>query len=307
MNNSRKTVYRLFLPLAIIAMMIISCRFITSPESPTAGPVNSAQAKTLPVATSYPTISLQSVVTIPEVQFTEVPGTHSQAEAILIQSPLSGDHVSSELSINGISDLAFEQNLVLLLVDHNGNELLRKSTTIQADAGKRGSFQANLTVPTGIAGPAILQVLSTSPKDGSLVHLSSVLIILDSKNVAGTPMDTLDEKISVLSITNPSSNPDVAFEVHGTAWGLFENTLAYTICGEESGNQRDIICGTLENRLSEGVTTINAPNMGQMGSFTISIPKSISLPPSARIIIYSVSPMNGAVDHAASCPLVVSK
>ena len=42
-------------------------------------------------------------------------------------------------------------------------------------------------------------------------------------------------------------------EVTGNAWGLFENTLNYTVCGENSGNIPDLVCGTMENRLIDGV------------------------------------------------------
>ena len=105
--------------------------------------------------------------------------------------------------------------------------------------------------------------------------------------------------MSISDITQPSSSSDHEVIITGSAWGSFENTLNYVVCGEKSGNIPDLVCGTMENRLMDGVMTTDATEMGLPGNFEISISNTHTFPPSATIVIYSVSPMNGSIDHAA--------
>ncbi len=297
---------KLLLPVIFILFAMTACRIgtlavqPTSPLFPTAFPVQ-------PTQIVLPTISMQSEVTIPELQFTEVaPGILTE-DAILIQMPQAGANVSGALLVQGISDPTFEQNLVICLVDENGAELVRTNTIIQADAGTRGDFSTSIYIPSGESAPAILQVFSSSPKDGSLVHLSSVIILLNSGNGEGTPITNTSEQILVSSITKSGTGNDAQIEVYGVAWGLFENTLNYAVCGENSGIEPDLVCGTLENRLAEGVITTTATDMGLPGEFTIPIPNNVLLTPSATIVVYSISPMNGSIDHAASHRLIADE
>ncbi len=237
---------------------------------------------------------------IPELQFTEISPVNLADEAIWIQSPLPGEQVSDEILLQGIADPTFEQNLGIRLVDENGSELFRGNTIIQSEAGTRGGFSVTIDTAGTPTQPAILQVFSTSPKDGSITHLSSVVVHLNSGESSNTNTNSINERISISNITQPSSSSDHEVIITGNAWGSFENTLNYAVCGENSGNNPDLICGSIENRLIEGVLTTNAVEMGLPGNFEISLPNTNTFPPSATIVVYSVSPMNGAIDHAAS-------
>lgn len=220
-------------------------------------------------------------------------------ESILILSPLMGEHVQGKVMINGIADPAFEQNLAISLLDAGGQELLRTNMFISADVGTRGPFSAEITLPASLPPqPLMIQVFSSSPKDGSLIHLSSVIVYLDSKIDPITVAPNPDERM-VFSPYYPEDDIEGKIIVQGSASGLFENTLNYAICGEEYGTMPDIICGTIENRLAEGFITTDAPEMGSPGGFKISLDDMV-FPRSSTIVIYSVSPMNGAVEHAAS-------
>lgn len=289
---------KLFIPILFMAIAITACRIGAVTVQPTPPPIPTA-VPVQPTQFEIPTISMQSEVTIPELQFTEVaPGLTE--DSILIQAPQTGAHISGAILVQGISDSTFEQNLVIRLVRENGDELVRTNTIIQADAGTRGNFSTSINIPSGESVPSLLQVFSTSPKDGSLVHLSSVAVFLNSGNSEGSPVDNKSEHILIKSVKQSGTGTDVLIEVNGIAWSLFENMLNYAVCGETSGARPDMVCGTLENRLVEGVVTTSAAEMGLPGEFTITIPNSVTLPPSATIVVYSVSPMNGAIEHAAS-------
>jgi hypothetical protein len=305
MNKTPNWNRKLIIPILLMVNAITACRIgavtvqPTPPPKPTAVPVQPTQFE-------IPTISMQSEVTIPELQFTEVAPEILTEDSILIQSPQTGANISGALLVQGISDPTFEQNLVIRLVGENGDELVRTNTIIQADAGTRGNFSTSINIPSGESVPSLLQVFSTNPKDSSLVHLSSVTVFLNSGNSEGSPVDNKSEHILIKSVKQSGTGTDALIEVNGIAWSLFENTLNYAVCGETSGTRPDMVCGTLENRLVEGVVTTSTAEMGLPGEFTITIPGSVSLPPSATIVVYSVSPMNGAIEHAASHRLIVN-
>ena len=297
---SQRNIKHYFLTSAIL-FILVACRMGTIPVQPTlrSSPMS---LPIQPTVIPYSTISPKSEVIIPEPQFDETPPEKAPEESIWIQSPENGAKISGILTVQGISDPTFEQNLVIRLVDQNNTEILRTNTIIQADTGSRGNFSTAVNIPATTSQTGILQVFSVSPKDGSLVHLSSVVVLLNSEDGAGSPINR-NERILVYSIRTNGAGSDAVIEVTGVAWGLFENSLNYTICGEKSGNIPDLVCGTLENRLMEGAITTNANEMGLPGDFTISIRNTLSLPQSASLVIYSISPMNGAIDHAASHPL----
>ncbi len=264
-----------------------------SPPTPTQIPIQ-------PTVTIFPTISLDTEVIIPELQFTEISPINSADEAIWIHSPLSGDQITDEVLLQGIADPTFEQNLGIRLVGENGNEFFHGNAIIKSEAGTRGEFSATIDTSDTPTQSAILQVFTTSAKDGSLIHLSSVIIQIKSGNSPATSTTSPVERINISNITQPSSSSDHEVIITGNAWGSFENTLNYAVCGENSGNNPDLICGSIENRLIDGVVTTNAIEMGLPGNFEISLTNTNPFPPSATIVVYSVSPMNGAIDHACS-------
>ena len=152
---------------------------------------------------------LGSEVIIPEPQFDETPPEILPEESIWIQSPENGANSSGILTVQGISDPTFEQNLVIRLVDQNNIELLRTNTIIQADAGSRGDFSTAIDIPlTSTTQPAILQVFSVSPKMAAcpLIYDQSLLnsemgkvpnyrnerILINSVKTNGTGTDAVD-------------------------------------------------------------------------------------------------------------------
>jgi hypothetical protein len=299
MNNKNRPGFKIFLIIFLIIPMTFACRFGAVPSVPTTPPTP-IPLNIQPTEFILPTISLDTEVIIPELQFTEIPPIDSVNEAIWIETPLSGEHVKNVILLQGISDPTFEQNLGIRLVGENGDELYRGNTNIQSEAGTRGKFSLKMDITSIPTQNAILQVFSSSAKDGSLIHLSSVGIQINSGNSTGTSTNLTVERISISSITQPSLSSDQGIVISGSAWGSFENTLNFAVCGENSGNNPDFICGSMENRLLDGVLTTNAVEMGLPGNFEISLTNTNTFPPSATIVIYSVSPMNGAIDHASS-------
>lgn len=293
---------RKIIALVVITIMILACNLTSLPTPPVSPPVSipSIVIPTVIIPTlNIPTISLNSPVSIPEPVFTDVPLISEKDESILIESPTPGAGFTGWMPVSGESDPTFEQTLVLRLVNAEGENIFQTNAQILAEAGKRGPFSLDMVLPQAPAQPALLQIYSLSPKDGSLVHLSSVGIVLNSTGNESGAISKV-EKISIDSVKQEKNGSDSILTVSGSAYGLFENTLNYSVCGETTGNGVDFICGSKENHLVDGVITTSASEMGQVGDYSITIPKSVPLPPSATIVVYSTSSMNGAVEHAAS-------
>lgn len=105
-----------------------------------------------------------------------------EEEAILITSPKPGEVISSSVQVAGISDPTFEQHLAIQVIGGDGSVIGQGAATIAADWGQRGPFEAQIAfTPPASEEPGRIIVFDTSPRDGGLVHLSSVGV-----NLAGT-------------------------------------------------------------------------------------------------------------------------
>ena len=75
------------------------------------------------------------------------------------------------MRVSGQADPTFEQNLVVQVTDAGGAVLATQSTTIQADAGQRGTFDVDLAFTSASDQPGRVSVYSTSARDGGLLHM----------------------------------------------------------------------------------------------------------------------------------------
>jgi hypothetical protein len=100
-------------------------------------------------------------------------------EAIVITSPAAGETVSSPVLVTGVSDSTFEQSLGIQVIGQDGAVIGEGAATISAEWGQRGNFEAQVTF-TSPPGDELgrITVFDVSPRDGGLVHLSSVEVTL---------------------------------------------------------------------------------------------------------------------------------
>jgi hypothetical protein len=102
-----------------------------------------------------------------------------QEEAIVITSPRGGETVSSPVLVKGISNPTFEQSLAIQVIGEDGAVIGEGAATISADWGQRGTFEAPVAFDRPPSDqPGRIIVLDVSPRDGGLVHLSSVEVTL---------------------------------------------------------------------------------------------------------------------------------
>lgn len=97
-------------------------------------------------------------------------------ERIAIFQPALGDTLSgTSVHVEGFALASFEQNLVIEILDADGNVLAQQPVTVQApDLGLPGPFSADIPVSGLPAGPGRVVVRDPSPAFEGDVHLISV-------------------------------------------------------------------------------------------------------------------------------------
>lgn len=294
---------RKLIPMLLVAMLTLACA-LTAPFSAASTPTLSPTTEpTAVVFTPEPTLPvIETTPTVLNPEATLPPAPEPGVEAIVLAEPGANSMVVSPVHISGIASPTFEQNLVISISGEDGKEITRTSTTIQADAGQRGSFAADVAFTIDRTQAGRISVWDSSPKDGSLVHLSSVEITLLAAGDAALNAANA-EKTESIQIDLPAQASEVSggmIQISGKSDAVFENTLTVVLCGEGSDGVEDPLCGTKNNIL--GMTTLNvvSPEAGQPGTFTGSISYTVSADVHGSLLIYSTSPRDGGILHLAS-------
>ena len=232
----------------------------------------------------------------PEAEEAVVGEPSQPEEAILILQPGPGSRiVTSPLRVAGEADPTFEQNLVIRLLLADGTALAVVPTTIQAEMGERGPFTVD--VPFTVSGEqqAFIQVFTTSARDGGLTHLSAVgLTLAASGEEQIAPVEPHPERIQ---ISQPEFGQTVSggtVTIAGTALASFEQTLVVELLDE---------AGEL---LSSQPVTVNAPDLGQSGPFSLDLPYEVATTMPGRVVVRDISPAFGGDVHLASVEITLA-
>lgn len=100
----------------------------------------------------------------------------SKSGNIVLDSPLSGEEVSSPMLVSGKARV-FENTINIRVKNTQGNVLIEELATAHAsDAGQFGDFSVNIEFSFGSTKEGTLEVYSISAKDGSEQDLVSIPI-----------------------------------------------------------------------------------------------------------------------------------
>jgi hypothetical protein len=227
-------------------------------------------------------------------------------EAILILAPGLNSSILSPVQIGGEADSTFEQNLIAKVTGENGLSIGMKSTTIQAEMGKRGPLSVEVPFKVTRDQPGRVAVWSSSPKDGGLVHFSSIEVNLLASGSA--KILSSQPQFEPLVITSPAAGAVFSggkLHLEGWSAAVFENTLSVVLCGEGGNGQSEPFCGTVDNVLARLSTTINAPDVGQPGRFSLDITYKVTTPVNGRVAVYFTSSRDGGLLHLTSMPVML--
>lgn len=308
-----------FLTLTLMIVVMTGCA--APAASPTAAPSEAAPntlASTLaPVASEPPLAVPDSVapsdtpaapakaLTTPLPQPTPTLPAPAQA-FIQLRSPGESARVTSPVIVRGESNSTFEQNLVIKVYGEDGKELVSQPTTIQAELGQRGPFEAQVAFQVDREQPGRVAVMDFSAKDGSLLHLTSVEVTLMPSGdfVEGTaPFEG-----EFLQITRPEANIGILgglIRVEGVSQPVFEQQVNLAVCGEGGSGEPDPVCGTADNVLGMGIGILNAPDASQPGRFVVDLNYTTDREVKGTLVVYTLSPRDGGITHLNAIPLTL--
>ena len=97
--------------------------------------------------------------------------------AILVESPLPGDAITSPLHATGTAN-TFEATFQIRIVDATGNTVYEHFATATSGTGTRGTFDETVTFTTTNHGVGTFSVFERSAKDGSEINTVSFPVTL---------------------------------------------------------------------------------------------------------------------------------
>jgi|SRR6266508_3508875 len=101
------------------------------------------------------------------------------AERLQIDVPASLAVVSSPISVSGMGQAVQHNELGLRVRDQGGAEIGTGVANVSGPLGQRGPFSGTVSYTlSGGSQPGRLEVFDTSPRDGGLIHRSSVEVTL---------------------------------------------------------------------------------------------------------------------------------
>ena len=99
-------------------------------------------------------------------------------ERIQINAPANLATVSSPVTVSGVGQAAQHNMLGVRVRDQGGAEIGSGSLSITGPLGSRGPFSGSVSYSAVPSQPGRIEVFDTSPRDGILIHLSSVEVTL---------------------------------------------------------------------------------------------------------------------------------
>lgn len=270
-------------PLLILALWLASCN---SAAVTTTEPTMAVATPTSPVAATIPQAASAIETRMAQPTVSAVP---EPEEAILILEPGPGSRVASPIHIEGMADSTFEQNLVVEILTADGTQLAVSPVTIQAELGQRGPFAIDIPVQASSEQPLFVQVSASSPRDGGITHLASVVVsIVGNGQVDIKVMEPRSEQIQVLSPAVGQTLQGGVAVVEGYGWASFEQTLVVELYDEQ---------GRL---LTMQPIIVQSPEMGQPGLFRAELAYTINTPGAGRIVVRDPSVAFAGDVHVAS-------
>jgi hypothetical protein len=211
----------------------------------------------------------------------------------MILEPGPGSRLTSPIHIRGIANPTFEQNIVVRILLVDGTELALQPTTIGADLGERGPFEAEIPFTIAEEQNALIQVFDQSARDGEIIHLATVGVTLalsgpeDIKAFNPHPED--------IHIIQPELGEVLSggmVHVEGFGIGSFEGSLVIQVIDAEG-----MIVGLHP-------VIVDSPEMGVPGPFSADVAYAAGVEGPGRIVVVDPIPVFDGLSHIASVEII---
>lgn len=291
----------------VLVAVLAACTPAAVPQNG-AAPTQTTGAASGATATAIPDEADTQLDPIPtQAETAPVPTLPVSEERIIISSPGQNAAVSSPFTLEGLAQSPFEAQLGARLTDFNGVILAEAYPRVQAQMGVVGPYSEEISFMLEERDTiARLSVYSTSPRDGGLVHLSSVIVRLNpSEEVEVSPQVSTQEQIEILSPAPGDTVSGGKIIVTGNSAYFFEANLSMMLCKDGGFGGPHLICGNAGSVLAEGFAMIDSPDMGIGGVFAGEISYSVDAETNARLVVFAVSPMDGSIEHLSSVEITL--
>lgn len=102
----------------------------------------------------------------------------SLSPAILVESPLPGEAVTSPVRVAGTSN-TYEATSLIKILDQNGEEIAFEVVTATSGNGQRGDFDVTIPYELDVAGAGTIVAYEESAEDGSIVNEVRIPVLLE--------------------------------------------------------------------------------------------------------------------------------
>jgi hypothetical protein len=239
-----------------------------------------------PLTDSTPAIVLEPPFSIPSAtpRLVTAPLPLDKLNIIL---PGPGSQVTSPLEVIGRGGPSWDQRVHLRILGEDGRELTRATTYILALPEASGRFTATLAFSVeGVAEAARLEIVTDSLRTGRIAHVASVDLILLSVGAALIhPGAEGPEKIAIFAPRDGARVSGGRVTVRGAGWVNSDVPLQVHVL-DRQGN----VVGSAEVRL-------DAPAVGQLGTFEAEVAYSIPSAQFGRIAVWEPGTLIPGIVH----------
>jgi hypothetical protein len=212
---------------------------------------------------------------------------------INVWSPARGASVTSPVRIAGTADV-FEATVNYRILGGHQEVLAEGFTTAACGSGCRGRFSVRVPFTVDREQPGLIEVYSSSAKDGSETSLISIPVTLVPPRVPSPPPTIPPPGIAAISVTAPVPGETITSPVtiSGTA-DVFEAVVSYRILDAH---------GTV---VSEG-TTMATCGSGCRGAFSVRARFTVAHQQPGTIQVFEVSTKDGSDTQLVEVPVTLA-
>jgi hypothetical protein len=296
----KRTAVLLYLSgLLLLAACSMPHETMTTPPPTHPEPTATSEATTTPIPEFSPTpapltASTPAIVIEPShapVTPTQLPPVVAMpTEQLVILEPGPGSHVVSPFQVEGWGGPSHNDQVQVRLLGEDGRVLSEGKTHLLVLPGNAGRFYAEVPFDISLVAEAgWLEVSIYSPRDRQLSHLSTVdLTLLSIGHPHVYPALHGPEKLAIFSPSEEAVIEGGEVLVQGAGWVDADRPLRVDILDRNG------------ETLGSNQVWIDAPAVGQLGTYEISVKYQVDFPQWGHIAVSEVSNDIPGIVHYSS-------
>jgi hypothetical protein len=282
--------------LSILSLVLSACAPIPEDRSEIAAQVtDTAEPTPLPTETALdqPTVTPEpfsettSAIVIESLQDLETPTplpplVNMPLEQLVIYEPGPGSQVNSGFRVSGWGGPSFDDRVLIRLLGEDGGVISRGWRYLYVLSGNPGRFNGTIYFNIEhIAEEARLEISTQSWRDRQTTHISTVnLTLLSTGSALVHPARRGTEKLAILSPHEGGVVGGGVALVQGAGWVDSDTPLSVDIVNNRGDS------------LGSAQVELDAPAVGQLGTFSVEVPYQIDFQQWVHITVFEPSTGN---------------